>query len=63
MKRILSDGYQEIELSQSDFDFLVGQLKIKELTSLERHMREFVEHFGLAELRSLVKKVSNDREE
>lgn len=59
----IRDNYNDYELTQEDFDFLMGQLKAKHMVTLKKEMLNFAKRFGVSELRSLVKSVTCDMTE
>ena len=50
-----------IELTEEEYSWMVGQLRAKRSAELKKTMTAYIESFGVAELRSLVKSVTKEQ--
>lgn len=51
---------KEFQLTEDDYNFLLGQLKAKSMATLKNEMRKFGEQFGTTELKTLADSVVDD---
>jgi hypothetical protein len=49
------------ELSEEEYSWMVGQLRAKRTADLKKVMTAYMESFGVAELRALVKNVTKEQ--
>lgn len=49
-----------IDLTEEEYSWMVGQLRAKRSAELKKTMTAYIESFGVAELRSLVKSVTKE---
>lgn len=49
------------ELSEEEYSWMVGQLRAKRSSELKKAMTAYMESFGVAELRALVKNVTKEQ--
>lgn len=49
------------ELSEEEYSWMVGQLRAKRSSELKKTMTAYMESFGVAELRALVKNVTKEQ--
>lgn len=49
------------ELSEEEYSWMVGQLRAKRSSELKKAMTAYMEPFGVAELRALVKNVTKEQ--
>ena len=49
------------ELSEEEYSWMVGQLRAKRTADLKKAMTAYMESFGVAELRALVKNVTKEQ--
>lgn len=49
------------ELSEEEYSWMVGQLRAKRSSELKKAMTAYMESFGVAELRALVKSVTKEQ--
>lgn len=49
------------ELSEEEYSWMVGQLRAKRSAELKKAMTAYMESFGVAELRALVKNVTKEQ--
>ena len=50
-----------IDLTEEEYSWMVGQLRAKRSADLKKAMAAYMESFGAAELRSLVKSVTKEQ--
>lgn len=50
-----------IYLTEEEYSWLVGQLRAKRASGLKKSMEMYMDTFGVAELRSLVKSVTKEQ--
>lgn len=50
-----------IDLTEEEYSWMVGQLRAKRTADLKKSMAAFMDTFGVAELRSLVKSVTKEQ--
>lgn len=50
-----------IELTEEEYSWIVEQLRAKRSAELKKTMTAYIESFGVAELRSLVKSVTKEQ--
>lgn len=50
-----------IDLTEEEYSWLVGQLRAKRASGLKKAMTAYMDTFGVAELRSLVKSVTKEQ--
>ena len=50
-----------IDLTDEEYSWMVGQLRAKRSAELKKAMTEYIETFGAAELRALVKSVTKEQ--
>lgn len=50
-----------IYLTEEEYSWLVGQLRAKRTSGLKKSMAVYMDTFGVAELRSLVKSVTKEQ--
>lgn len=50
-----------IDLTEEEYSWMVGQLRAKRTTDLKKAMTAYMDTFGVAELRSLVKSVTKEQ--
>lgn len=50
-----------IDLTEEEYSWMVGQLRAKRSAELKKTMTAYIESFGVAELRSLVKSVTKEQ--
>lgn len=50
-----------IDLTEEEYNWLVGQLRAKRASDLKKSMAVYMDTFGVAELRSLVKSVTKEQ--
>ena len=59
---ILKDeAYTSYKLNEEEYNWMVGQLKARRTADLKKVMIAYIESFGVAELRSLVKSVTKEQ--
>lgn len=51
---------KEFQLTEDDYNFLLGQLKAKNIATLKNEMRKFGEQFGTVALKTLADSVIDD---
>ena len=49
------------ELTEEEYSWIVGQLRAKRSSELKKAMTAYMESFGVAELRALVKNVTKEQ--
>lgn len=49
------------ELSEEEYNWMVGQLRAKRTSDLKKAMTAYMDSFGIAELRALVKNVTKEQ--
>lgn len=49
------------ELSEEEYSWMVGQLRAKRSSELKKAMTAYMDSFGVAELRALVKNVTKEQ--
>lgn len=49
------------ELSEEEYSWMVGQLRAKRSSELKKAMTAYMESFGVAELRALVKNITKEQ--
>lgn len=49
------------ELTEEEYSWMVGQLRAKRSSELKKAMTAYMESFGVAELRALVKNVTKEQ--
>lgn len=50
-----------IDLTEEEYSWMAGQLRAKRSAELKKTMTAYIESFGVAELRSLVKSVTKEQ--
>lgn len=50
-----------IDLTEEEYSWMVGQLRAKRSAELKKTMTAYIESFGVAELRTLVKSVTKEQ--
>lgn len=50
-----------IDLTEKEYNWMVGQLRAKRTADLKKAMTAYMDAFGVAELRSLVKNVTKEQ--
>ena len=50
-----------LALTEKEYSWMVGQLRAKRSAELKKAMTEYIESFGVAELRALVKSVTKEQ--
>lgn len=50
------------ELNEEEYNWMVGQLRAKRTSDLKKAMTAYMDTFGVAELRSLVKNVTKEQQ-
>lgn len=50
-----------IDLTEEEYSWMVGQLRAKRSAELKKAMTAYIESFGVAELRELVKNVTKEQ--
>lgn len=50
-----------IDLTEEEYSWMVGQLRAKRIADLKKAMTAYMDTFGVAELRSLVKSVTKEQ--
>lgn len=50
-----------IDLTEEEYSWMVGQLRAKRSAELKKAMTAYIESFGVAELRALVKSVTKEQ--
>lgn len=50
-----------IDLTEEEYSWMVGQLRAKRSAELKKVMTAYIESFGVAELRALVKSVTTEQ--
>jgi hypothetical protein len=48
-------------LNKEEYDWMIGQLRAKRTSELKKAMGEYMDCFGVAELRALVKSVTKEQ--
>lgn len=51
-----------IDLTEEEYSWMVGQLRAKRTADLKKSMAAYMDTFGVAELRSLVKNVTKEQQ-
>lgn len=51
-----------IDLTEKEYSWMVGQLRAKRTAELKKSMAAYMNTFGVAELRSLVKSVTKEQQ-
>lgn len=49
------------ELTEDEYNFVVGQLRARQTADLKKSMEKYMDAFGVAALREIVKIVTNER--
>lgn len=52
------DNYYPYILTEEEYNWMVGQLKARRASDLKKAMEQYMDYYGIAELRSLVKSVT-----
>lgn len=50
-----------IDLTEEEYSWMVGQLRAKRTADLKKSMAAYMDAFGVAELRSLVKSITKEQ--
>lgn len=58
MYTLRDEGNTRYELSEEEYSWMVGQLKAKRISALKKDMIKYMEQYGVAELRTLVKEIT-----
>lgn len=48
-------------LTEEEYNWMVGQLKARRASDLKKAMEQYMDYYGIAELRSLVKSVTKEQ--
>lgn len=60
MYELKESGCCPYELNEEEYNWMVGQLRAKRTADLKKAMTAYMDSFGVAELRSLVKSVTKE---
>lgn len=55
------DNYCPYILTEEEYNWIVGQLKARRASDLKKAMEQYMDYYGIAELRSLVKSVTKEQ--
>lgn len=61
MYELKESGCCPYTLNKEEYEWMVGQLRAKRTSELKKAMDEYMDCFGIAELRSLVKSVTKEQ--
>ena len=61
MYELKESGCCPYALNKEEYEWMVGQLKAKRTSELKKAMGKYMDCFGIAELRSLVKSVTKEQ--
>ena len=61
MYELKESGCCPYTLNKEEYEWMVEQLRAKRTSELKKAMSEYMDCFGIAELRSLVKNVTNEQ--
>ena len=61
MYELKESGCCPYELNEEEYNWMVGQLRAKRTADLKKAMTAYMDSFGVAELRSLVKSVTKEK--
>jgi hypothetical protein len=61
MYELKESGCCPYELNEEEYNWMVGQLRAKRTADLKKAMTAYMDSFGVAELRSLVKSVTKEQ--
>ena len=60
MYELKESGCCPYELNEEEYNWMVGQLRAKRTADLKKAMTAYMDSFGVAELRALVKSVTKE---
>ena len=61
MYELKESGCCPYTLNKEEYEWMVEQLRAKRTSELKKAMTEYIESFGVAELRALVKSVTKEQ--
>ena len=61
MYELKESGCCPYTLNKEEYEWMVEQLRAKRTSELKKAMTEYIESFGVAELRALVKNVTKEQ--
>lgn len=61
MYELKESGYFPYILNKEEYEWMLEQLRAKRTSELKKAMSEYIDCFGVAELRSLVKSVTKEQ--
>lgn len=61
MYELKEGGCCPYTLTEEEYNWMIGQLKAKRTSDLKKAMGQYMDTFGVAELRSLVKSVTKEQ--
>ena len=61
MYELKESGCYPYTLTEKEYSWIIGQLRAKRSAELKKAMTEYIESFGVAELRALVKSVTKEQ--
>lgn len=61
MYELKESGCYPYTLNKEEYEWMIGQLRAKRTAELKKAMGEYMDTFGVAELRALVKSVTKEQ--